>query len=126
MKQNAEAVAGIVHGSVSLTAQCLRAYRPWGELSAFDARAQARWEGALHLDFDRCILLFVRCTTQKSDQGATPAGANPDPEAGEGVAPDGGENTPGEKTKPKEVGGPKGPEPTRYGDWERNGRCIDF
>ncbi|PPR14013.1 MAG: hypothetical protein CFH42_00880 [Alphaproteobacteria bacterium MarineAlpha12_Bin1] len=26
----------------------------------------------------------------------------------------------------KELGGPKGPEPTRYGDWERNGRCIDF
>lgn len=25
-----------------------------------------------------------------------------------------------------EVGGPKGPEPTRYGDWERNGRCYDF
>jgi hypothetical protein len=25
-----------------------------------------------------------------------------------------------------EVGGPKGPEPTRYGDWEKNGRCIDF
>ncbi len=25
-----------------------------------------------------------------------------------------------------EVGGPKGPEPTRYGDWERGGRCIDF
>lgn len=28
--------------------------------------------------------------------------------------------------KPAEVGGPKGPEPTRYDDWERNGRCIDF
>jgi hypothetical protein len=27
---------------------------------------------------------------------------------------------------PREVGGPPGPEPTRYGDWERNGRCIDF
>jgi hypothetical protein len=27
---------------------------------------------------------------------------------------------------PKEVGGPKGPEPTRYGDWERDGRCVDF
>ncbi len=26
----------------------------------------------------------------------------------------------------KEVGGPKGPEPTRYGDWEQNGRCSDF
>ena len=28
--------------------------------------------------------------------------------------------------KPREVGGPKGLEPTRYGDWEKNGRCIDF
>ena len=26
----------------------------------------------------------------------------------------------------KEYGGPKGKEPTRYGDWEKNGRCIDF
>ena len=26
----------------------------------------------------------------------------------------------------KETGGPKGLEPTRYGDWERKGRCIDF
>jgi hypothetical protein len=25
-----------------------------------------------------------------------------------------------------ELGGPAGPEPTRYGDWERRGRCIDF
>jgi hypothetical protein len=28
--------------------------------------------------------------------------------------------------KPPENGGPKGPEPTRYGDWEQNGRCTDF
>jgi hypothetical protein len=27
---------------------------------------------------------------------------------------------------PPEVGGPKGPEPTRYGDWERKGRVSDF
>ena len=26
----------------------------------------------------------------------------------------------------KEIGGPAGLEPTRYGDWERNGRCSDF
>jgi len=26
----------------------------------------------------------------------------------------------------REIGGPAGPEPTRYGDWERKGRCIDF
>lgn len=25
-----------------------------------------------------------------------------------------------------EIGGPRGPEPTRYGDWERGGRCSDF
>lgn len=27
---------------------------------------------------------------------------------------------------PKEINGRKGLEPTRYGDWEKNGRCIDF
>jgi hypothetical protein len=31
-----------------------------------------------------------------------------------------------EAKQPREVDGPKGPEPTRYGDWERGGRCIDF
>ena len=30
------------------------------------------------------------------------------------------------KIQKKEVGGVKGPEPTRYGDWEKNGRCSDF
>jgi hypothetical protein len=35
-----------------------------------------------------------------------------------GEADDAGETT--------EAGGPKGLEPTRYGDWERQGRCIDF
>jgi hypothetical protein len=28
--------------------------------------------------------------------------------------------------RPREIGGPKGPEPTRYGDWEVGGRCTDF
>ncbi|MSO99930.1 MAG: DUF1674 domain-containing protein [Acetobacteraceae bacterium] len=27
---------------------------------------------------------------------------------------------------PPEIGGVKGPEPTRYGDWEHKGRCTDF
>ena len=35
-----------------------------------------------------------------------------------------------QKPKPKqlakEFGGPAGPEPTRYGDWERKGICVDF
>lgn len=28
--------------------------------------------------------------------------------------------------QPKELGGPKGEEPTRFGDWERGGRAVDF
>jgi len=28
--------------------------------------------------------------------------------------------------KPKEINGPSGPEPTRYGDWERKGIASDF
>lgn len=31
-----------------------------------------------------------------------------------------------EKKTPAEINGPKGPEPTRYGDWEQKGRCTDF
>lgn len=34
--------------------------------------------------------------------------------------------TPPAAPLPKEIGGRDGPEPTRYGDWEKNGRCIDF
>jgi hypothetical protein len=30
------------------------------------------------------------------------------------------------EAKPGEIGGPKGPEPTRYGDWEKNGLISDF
>ncbi len=32
----------------------------------------------------------------------------------------------GPKENPKEIQGPKGPEPTRFGDWERNGIASDF
>jgi hypothetical protein len=30
------------------------------------------------------------------------------------------------ETRPQESGGPKGPEPTRFGDWERKGITSDF
>jgi len=29
-------------------------------------------------------------------------------------------------SRPAEIGGRDGPDPTRYGDWEKAGRCIDF
>jgi hypothetical protein len=32
----------------------------------------------------------------------------------------------GEAARSREIGGRDGPDPTRYGDWEKNGRCIDF
>ncbi|MDB5366363.1 MAG: hypothetical protein JWM77_2290 [Rhodospirillales bacterium] len=49
----------------------------------------------------------------------------PAPQSGEGgtTAPAPTGKTP---QKPGEIGGPKGPEPTRYGDWEVGGRCTDF
>jgi hypothetical protein len=31
-----------------------------------------------------------------------------------------------EAQAPAELGGPKGPEPTRFGDWERKGMAVDF
>jgi hypothetical protein len=40
----------------------------------------------------------------------------------ESERPQSDKKTPGNK----EAGGPQGPEPTRYGDWERKGRCVDF
>ena len=36
------------------------------------------------------------------------------------------DSKPAKPVLPKEIGGPKGLEPTRYGDWERNGRVSDF
>ena len=44
-----------------------------------------------------------------------------------GAAEDGADRLSQEKqSRPKEIGGRPGPDPTRYGDWEKNGRCIDF
>ena len=34
--------------------------------------------------------------------------------------------TPAAENPAPEVGGRKGPDPTRYGDWEKDGRCVDF
>jgi hypothetical protein len=52
----------------------------------------------------------------------TPATA----ETGSGEQKDQGHKAEDDHREFEEVGGPKGPEPTRYGDWERKGRCIDF
>jgi hypothetical protein len=71
------------------------------------------------------------CMQNASEAGAeTPISARPTPNAStvpsdpgrKGVSP---AQVPS-AAKPLEIGGPPGPEPTRYGDWEKKGRGIDF
>ena len=59
---------------------------------------------------------FTRHTPHSSPLKSKPQGvvAKADPPASKAPA------------KPVEIGGPSGPEPTRYGDWERKGICVDF
>jgi hypothetical protein len=55
------------------------------------------------------------CAEQNAElPQADPPAAHPDP------AP------PTLPPRAREIGGPAGPEPTRFGDWEKKGRCIDF
>lgn len=80
--------------------------------------------------------LFGSDDRKLEDEGASPAAASPG-NAGGGGAEEGGQDEDvkegGEEEEgvyvnreTGEVGGPRGPEPTRYGDWERGGRCSDF
>lgn len=52
--------------------------------------------------------------SETSDSRAIPDGENKVERDSAGIA------------REKEIGGRDGPDPTRYGDWEKNGRCIDF
>lgn len=67
------------------------------------------------------IAIFALMTTKPQEQ-SPPAASSvpgvPDEASGEAAAT--------RPKRPREIGGPKGPEPTRYGDWEFNGRCTDF
>ena len=50
------------------------------------------------------------------------------PEAAKRALAEAEERRKAEKSKslPKELGGRDGPEPVRYGDWEKKGIAIDF
>ena len=48
------------------------------------------------------------------------------PAAEDAVAPKPAAKHGGRPEGVEERGGPRGPEPTRYGDWEKDGRCSDF
>ncbi|MDX1575861.1 MAG: DUF1674 domain-containing protein [Kiloniellales bacterium] len=67
---------------------------------------------------------------QRSGAGIAPLGSRADKTAGrdrlagrQGAKP---AETAGAGAPVEEIGGPEGPEPTRYGDWEKNGICYDF
>ncbi|HSM99879.1 MAG TPA: DUF1674 domain-containing protein [Rudaea sp.] len=80
----------------------------------------------------RVALYFGRqCRREPGiDQAARESGRampqpGPDPIAAR--TPPRSEATPApEPAQPVEIGGRDGPDPVRYGDWEKNGRCIDF
>lgn len=71
----------------------------------------------LYLNLYHMIAIMSIDTSNKDKKPASPPVANSD-EAPETVI--------SQTDKPSEKGGPKGPEPTRYGDWESGGRCTDF
>lgn len=56
---------------------------------------------------------------QETDQLTEQSGQSAEPPAEQLV-------TDQNQSKAIEYGGPKGPEPTRYGDWQQAGRCTDF
>ncbi len=52
-----------------------------------------------------------------------PAPTEADPKVADADAPPAAD---AKTAKVEEIGGPKGPDPTRFGDWSVNGRCYDF
>jgi hypothetical protein len=56
--------------------------------------------------------------SKRAERARSPQPSTAAPEAGH-------EPLPPPATR-RELGGRDGPEPTRFGDWEKSGRCIDF
>ena len=52
--------------------------------------------------------------------------SGPEPKTSDARTPDVAPAAPNSTVQPAEIGGREGPDPVRYGDWEKNGRCIDF
>jgi hypothetical protein len=60
-----------------------------------------------------------RNAPEHGPRAATPPVASPG-------TTEGGRVPAGPVQPPGEIDGPRGPEPTRFGDWEKGGRCTDF
>ncbi len=60
-------------------------------------------------------------TTSEESKATQAIGDTPDPATSTGK-----DQSDQKVATVKEIGGRDGLDPTRYGDWEKNGRCIDF
>jgi hypothetical protein len=66
-------------------------------------------------------------TTQTREEAAAPAPGSPGAETTQPSEEQASAQVPSAAGAAREFGGRKdGTEPTRYGDWEKHGRCIDF
>ena len=72
------------------------------------------------------MALFKRKVKPVTAGKAAEAAQTGPPRAGNKSTPDSVSGAPGADAVAPEVGGRQGPEPTRYGDWENKGRCVDF
>ena len=90
-------------------------------LQKFDGIRTAKVNYSVQLDI---YLWHTSRMTDETRETPVPEGAavNPDDESRN----DNADPLSGARVREKEIGGRGGPDPTRYGDWEKNGRCIDF
>ncbi|MDE2136989.1 MAG: DUF1674 domain-containing protein [Gammaproteobacteria bacterium] len=65
-------------------------------------------------------------TPQRKGPGRPPSAAPVPPPSAAVPAPVSGDPAAAPPARAREIGGVAGPDPTRFGDWEKNGRCIDF
>lgn len=70
--------------------------------------------------------LLLRCMAKSGDMSQQAENQPGSPATDVAVATPATPPETAAKPLPKEIGGREGPEPVRYGDWEKNGRCIDF
>lgn len=71
-----------------------------------------------------CKMHTALCTNGNSTE--TPSSNSTDNNDHHTTPPFIDKNTQNSNKNPVEIGGPAGPEPTRYGDWQINGRVTDF
>jgi hypothetical protein len=96
----------------------------WG-IRGFHGRANLVAPPRLATEYRRPFRLYGKCFRTGIKEKAIMAKAEKQTEE---KPPDteGGATKPRPEKRDEEVGGPKGLEPIRYGDWESKGRCIDF